>query len=83
MTQLKLLQGAKFVISGGILVASLDAMYGMARDTAVSHGKWLLLVAVILIVWSAWTHGINAAIREERAAERAEARAKRKASRAR
>ncbi len=83
MTQLKLLKGAKFIISGGILAASLDAMYGMARDTAVSHGKWLLLVAVILIVWSVWTHGINAAIREERAAERAEARAKRKASRAR
>ncbi len=83
MTQLHLLQGLKGIVSAGVLAASLDAIYVTAREPSVSVGKWLLLVFGICVTWSVIQHTFNAFIREEQAAERAEARAKRKASRAR
>ncbi len=82
MTQLHLLQGLKGIVSAGALAASLDAIYVTAREPSVSVGKWLLLVFGICAIWSVIQHTFNAFIREEQAAERAEARAKRKASRA-
>ncbi len=83
MTQVHLLQGLKGAVNIGVLAAALDAIYVTAREPSVSVNKWLLLVFIICAVWGTIQHLFNREIKEQRAIERAEARAKRKASRTR